>query len=130
MNYPPLFNSVNSFFATLNLAYDQNDLGSATTLFNCPDPNETELESRGSIQRGNNSVDASIDFYQVYDLSGRLIFSDSNFRKIDERIISVQKPRHPGMYVAVAHLSDGSFVSSKFFITSNHHKNEIYVSFE
>jgi len=130
VNYPPLFNSVNAFFATLNLAYNQNDLGSATTLFNCPNPNETESESRGEIQTQDNSTTASIGYYQVFDLSGRLIFSDSNFRKISDRVISVQKPKHSGMYIAVAHLSDGSFVSSKFFVASNHHKNEIYVSFK
>lgn len=44
--------------------------------------------------------------------------------------VSVRKLVKPDMSLEGAHLSDGSFVSSKFFVTSNHHKNEIYVSFE
>lgn len=44
--------------------------------------------------------------------------------------VSVRKLVKSDMYLAVAHLSDGSFISSKFFVTSSHHKNEIFVSFE
>jgi hypothetical protein len=49
---------------------------------------------------------------------------------VKKNAVSVRKLVNPNMYVAVAHLSDGSFVSSKFFVTSSHHKNEIYVSFK
>ena len=44
--------------------------------------------------------------------------------------VGVRKLVNPNMYLAVAHLFDGSFLSSKFFVTSSHYRNEIYVPFE
>jgi len=131
-NYPSLFNSVDAFLYTLGLPYDGTDLGSMESSFNCPTggPGEVSSESRGTseeIQRLNNRA---LDYYQLFDVNGRLVNESTNYKMVNENMISIRKPRNPGMYFIVAHLTDGSFLTSKAFVSSNHPINEIYVTFK
>lgn len=129
VNYLSLFNSVDAFLFTLGHQYNRNDLGYAISDFNCPTSTDG-VDTRGGFDSNNELNDRTIDYYQLFDLNGKLVHESSNYDKISNGVIKIQKPEHPGMFIIVAHVTDGSFITSKVFVSESHPSNEVYVNFK
>jgi len=129
VNYLALFNSVDAFLFTLGHQYDGNDLGSAVSYFNCPTPTD-ESAARGIFDSTNELNGRTIDYYQLFDVNGRLVDESNYYININENAIMINKPEYSGMFFIVAHVTDGSFITSKFFVSKNQPTNEVYVNFK